>query len=67
MDRDKVNKAFDSFVKKFDEKNLAVANQEIQDLIQVAQFNPLEAKAFMAGVKKYLASQSVTLDSINFI
>lgn len=67
MDRDKINKAFDSFVKKFDDKNIAIANQEIQDLVLVAQFNPSETRLFMDRIRKYLRSQSSTLDSIDFI
>ena len=67
MDRDKINKAFDSFVKGFDDKNLAVANQEVQDLISIAQLNPSETKKFMERIRKYLGTQSVMLDSVRFV
>ena len=67
MGRDKVDKAFHSFIEKFDETNLAVADKEIQDLIQVAQFNTSEQRLFINSIKKFLAEKAVILDSIKFV
>ena len=57
-----MQKAVDSFFDRFDEFNLAQANQELQDTIEVAQLNPIEKSRFLEKVKKELQNQHLSLD-----
>jgi len=37
-------------------------NQEIQDLVQIAEFNAMEKNKFLAMVRKELAKKRISLD-----
>ena len=53
-----------AFWKNFDEDNLPKANQELHDLIEVAQFNHKEREKFMASIHKDLSAKNISLDTI---
>jgi hypothetical protein len=54
-----------SFLGALDDKDLSVANKEVQDLVQIACFTPEEKKVFLSLIKKELSSQGLTLDSLS--
>lgn len=65
IDKQRIDKAFKDFSDKFDENNLSVANQELIDLIEVAQLNDSERKEFLTKIKKSLESKNITLDFLS--
>jgi len=50
----------------FDDKNLASANQELQDIIEIAQLSPKETFQFLSAVSRELGKKDITLDFIEF-
>jgi len=51
-----------SFFQQLDKTNLAKANQDIQDILIVAQFSPQEVRKFLSRVKKELHTEGISLD-----
>jgi len=59
-----VAQAVNSFVEKFSEDNLQQASKELEDLLLVAQFTPIEKNKFISRIRKYLSSKNVSLDCL---
>jgi hypothetical protein len=54
-------------MEKFDEDDLKGANQEAQDLIQVAQLNNTEVIKFLSKLRQCLQDKNVTLDLLDLM